>query len=151
MPRKNQCCGECVATKCSFNNKLYNIGELWKSDDNCTFFECSESIKGSSGDYVTSAQINKYSKACPPLGECPSNRITTKNCCQTCQLEPKLENKNSKTVFTYPGDQNNITFSSDTYLKHPCRRKCRQGQPALTCNYKFIVSNYNSQTVRDTN
>lgn len=145
MPRKNQCCGECVATKCSFNNKLYTIGEMWKSDDNCTFYECSESIKGSPGDSVTSAQINKYKKACPPLGECPSNRVTMKGCCQTCQLEiAKLESKNGKTLFTYPSEQNNITFSSDTYLKHPCRRKCRQDQVALICSYTFIVSNSNN-------
>lgn len=139
VSRKGQCCGECVPTKCSFNKRLYKIGEMWKSDDNCTFYECSKSRSGNEDDYVISAKINKYKKTCPPLGECPTNRIVIKDCCQTCQLDPKPANENQMSDFVHSTDRDSIIMSRDTYLNHPCRRKCRQGEPPKICNYTFMV------------
>lgn len=144
MPRKNQCCGECVATRCSFNNQLYGIGEMWKSDDNCTFFECSKTRTGTENDFIISAKINKYRKTCAPLGDCPKNRVIIKDCCEICRaLElpktPLPEHKNDTSDFVHPIDRNTEMFSRDTYMKHPCRRTCRRGEPPMICEYTFMV------------
>lgn len=113
---------------------------MWKSDDNCTYYECTKTVQKNEDDYVTSAKINKYKKSCPPLGECPSNRVTIKDCCQTCRIEPVQLDQKTKSEFVHPIDRNTELFSKETYAKHPCRRTCRQGAPPMTCEYTFIVS-----------
>lgn len=140
VKRKNQCCGECVATKCSHNRKLYAIGAIWKSDDHCTYFECTQVDKGHPDDGVKVAEISKYSKACPALGECPSNRITMRDCCQVCAVQPQANDESAKLNFVHPVEKYKVAFAHGTYRNHPCNRQCRQGRPSLTCFYKFIVS-----------
>lgn len=75
----DQCCGECVQTKCkSDNGTLYAVGEMWKSKDTCTFYECVErtSHKGVS--------VYSYRKSCAKLDDCPPHQIVTHDCCPTC-------------------------------------------------------------------
>lgn len=142
MHRKNQCCGECVATKCSFNKRLYKIGEMWKSEDNCTFYECGKSRSGPDDDYIVSAKINKYKKSCPPLAECPSSRILTKDCCKVCDTRSPATDRTmlaDTSDFVHPIDRNTDLFSRETYLNHPCRRECRKGAPPMACYYTFMV------------
>lgn len=139
--RKNQCCGECVATKCSYNNKLYEIGRTWKSDDNCTYLECTQVPQGNPDDRIMTAEISRYRKACPPLPECPSDRIQIQDCCQVCsETVNQLYSANARTNFIHPLQKYSVAYARATYRNHPCNRHCRQGKPALTCFYKFIVS-----------
>lgn len=145
MHRKNQCCGECVATKCSHNGRLYKIGETWKSSDNCTIYECGKSRSGTDDDYVISAKINKYEKSCPPLGDCSADQIVVRDCCKVCDTHPAtMTTTNSTTAdnsdFVHPVDRNTGLFDRDTYMAHPCRRECRKGAAPMQCHYTFMVS-----------
>lgn len=145
MHRKNQCCGECVATKCAFNGRLYKIGEMWKSNDNCTFYECGKSRSGTEDDYVISAKINKYQKACPPMEECQPSHVVVKDCCKVCDTTILVKDATTSTdnsEFVHPIDRNTDLFSRDTYIDHPCRRECRKGAPPMTCQYTFMVEWY---------
>lgn len=81
----NKCCGECVKTKCIADNKLYEIGENWYSDDNCTTFVCN----------IQDGQILITSEkpTCPDISSClPQNRYND-GCCEKCKLE-SLSQKN---------------------------------------------------------
>lgn len=146
VPKKGQCCGECVKKRCSFNNETYNIGDMWKSEDQCTFYECAESR---SGDGIVSAQITSYQKSCPPINNCPANRVLMRDCCPYCGLETKQQANSSLSDFIHAPDKYNKIFSRDTYLTHPCRRTCVKGEPPKECRYTFVVCfmNYSSSKI----
>lgn len=74
-----KCCGECVKTKCVVDNMLYEIGALWKSEDNCTTFTCN--IK----DEQT--YISSMMETCPDISKCPPLMRYRDGCCDKCRLE----------------------------------------------------------------
>ena len=78
MPSK--CCGECRKTKCVVDNKLYEIGEVWQSDDNCTTFSCD----------ITDSQIviSSMMPTCPDISACPPTKRYNDGCCEQCKMEP---------------------------------------------------------------
>lgn len=142
VPKKGQCCGECVRKRCTFGNKTYEIGEMWKSVDECTFYECS---KEQLEDDVVGAKMTSYKKSCPSVGNCPLNRIKTRNCCEYCESEVLAETeKGDSSDFVHPVDKYLEIMSKDTYLRHPCRRECVKGAQPMTCNYTFVVSTRNA-------
>lgn len=137
MPKKGQCCGECVRKRCTFNNKTYNIGDMWRSKDKCRFYECAGSpIAGE----IIEAKVISYQKACPKLGDCPPNQIYMKDCCSYCQVDQLPTNQSDLSDFVHAPDKYDAIMSRDTYLTHPCRRECISGAPAKTCEYTFVVS-----------
>lgn len=74
-----------MKTKCIADNKLYEIGEVWSSTDNCTTFECN--IK--EGQTL----ITSSTSTCPDISLCaPENRYSD-GCCEKCKLE-SLSQKN---------------------------------------------------------
>lgn len=137
MQRRGQCCGECVKRKCLFNNKLYNIGEMWKSVDNCAFHECSANRID---DDVEEAKISSFKKSCPVVKNCPTDRIVTKDCCPYCQINDNVARDTDKSEFIHSTDKYTSIMSHDTYMKHPCKRECVKGEPPKVCNYTFVVS-----------
>lgn len=137
MPKKGQCCGECVKKRCTFQNVTYEIGDMWKSEDQCTFYECA---KNQIDDGIVTAQITSYKKSCAAINNCPSNRLTIKDCCYFCQMESKsADNQNHISDFVHTPDKYLAIMSRDTYLQHPCRRECIKGAPPMICNYTFLV------------
>lgn len=74
---EGRCCGDCVQTKCkSDNGTVYDIGKMWRSADTCTFYEC---VLQNGHPIVSS-----YRKSCPPLRNCPKEKIELQNCCPVC-------------------------------------------------------------------
>lgn len=137
MPKKGQCCGECVRKRCTFNNQTYNIGDIWKSKDKCQFYECAGN---QFADDIIEAKVISYRKSCPKLNNCPSNEIYMKDCCSYCQIDQKPTNQTNLSDFVHDLERNNAIMSLDTYLKHPCRRECVAGAKPKICEYTFIVS-----------
>ena len=84
-PIPGKCCGECVKTKCIVDNKLYDIGQSWSSDDNCTKFECD--IKD--GETMISSMM----PTCPDISSCPILMRYKDGCCEKCKMET-LSQKN---------------------------------------------------------
>ncbi|KAL7040824.1 hypothetical protein ACKWTF_000531 [Chironomus riparius] len=84
-PIPGKCCGECVKTKCIVENKLYDIGQTWSSDDNCTTFECN--IKD--GETMISSMM----PTCPDISSCPILMRYKDGCCEKCKME-SLSQKN---------------------------------------------------------
>lgn len=81
----NQCCGECIKTKCIVDNKLYNFGEKWQNEnDNCTTFECDVN----DGQIV----IKSNKRTCPDISKCPSKKRTSDGCCEFCIQSESLKN-----------------------------------------------------------
>lgn len=75
-----QCCGECVQTKCKSNGRIHKVGDMWKSDDNCTFFECVLRPEG--------VRVSSYKKSCPPVtAGCPRHKIMVRECCSYCEQD----------------------------------------------------------------
>jgi hypothetical protein len=122
----NQCCGKCVQTKCSFNNNIHKVGDVWKSDDNCTFNECSL-------DADNKPSITSYRKSCPKLQPCHPNNIYIDDCCQYCNTTQK--NKEARVSSEHDVDIMNY----ETYKIHPCHRDCIDGAEPMTCSYTFVV------------
>lgn len=137
VPKKGQCCGECVRKHCTFGNNTYEIGEMWKSEDECTFYECSK--EHLDGD-VIGAKMTSYKKSCPSVGNCPSKQIKVRDCCEYCAPESSVTENEDFSDFVHPVDKYLEVMSKETYLKHPCRRECVNGAPSMTCNYTFVVS-----------
>ncbi|XP_059618869.1 uncharacterized protein LOC132263226 [Phlebotomus argentipes] len=126
-----QCCGQCVQTKCKFNDTLYNVGETWKSEDRCVLYECSKK--------EDTVLVSAYAKQCPKLPKCNKRDIYTKDCCQYC---------NPKHGAGFPAKQRSETDDEDynPYDQHPCKRECIDGSAPMTCRYKFIVEWYETMS-----
>lgn len=132
MPKDGQCCGECIQKHCVFQNQTYSPGDVWRSDDKCLFYECAEITDGNN----IGAKITSYKKACPNLGNCPSDQVYVKDCCAICKSVASTENEEANEFFT----NNDEIMSKDTYLNHSCRRECVKDASPQTCSYKFVVS-----------
>lgn len=78
-----KCCGECKQEKCVIDDKVFDVGATWYSNDNCTTFKCN--IFGK--QFVVSSSM----ATCPDLSECPKDQRYFKDCCEYCQ--PKVEDK----------------------------------------------------------
>lgn len=137
IPKQGQCCGECVRQRCTFENTTYVIGDMWKSSDKCQFYECSANIIA---DNITEAKIVSYRKSCPAVKDCPSKQIFMKDCCLYCALNQKPTDPAELDAFVHRGDKYDKEMSRDTYMQHPCRRKCAVGESPKVCEYTFVVS-----------
>lgn len=131
VQKKGQCCGECVKSRCSMNNATYEMGAMWKSADSCTFYECSSST----------AEITSYKKSCPVVQNCPSNRLTIKECCPYCESDSRPANEEQMDDFVHSPNKYTSIMSKETYRNHPCRRQCVKGAAPMMCNYTFLVGN----------
>lgn len=129
MQKKGQCCGECVKRRCSMNNETYQIGAMWKSSDQCTFFECS-----------ATADITSYRKSCPIVQNCPTHRLTIKDCCTYCELDARSPNEEQLADFVHSPNKYTSIMAKETYRNHPCRRECVDGAAPMICNYTFLVN-----------
>lgn len=135
--KKDECCGKCVPKRCHFKNQTYNIGDIWKSEDSCLFYECAESFVDN--DFGT--KILTFKKSCPALVKnCPPKEVYFKDCCPICKSSHHLKEGETSTFDFMNLNEKMHIFSRDTYLKHPCRRECVKNEAPKTCNYKFVVS-----------
>lgn len=139
VPKKGQCCGECVRKRCTFNNQTYEIGDMWKSKDKCRFYECAGN---QIAENIVEAKVISYQKSCPQNDNCPSNQIYIKDCCSYCQMEQGPKDQSRLSDFVHAPDKYNAIMSRDTYRQHPCRRECIKDAPPKTCNYTFVVSRF---------
>lgn len=134
--KEGQCCGECIQTHCLFNNQTYKPGDVWRSEDNCLFYECAEILD----EENVGVKVSSYKKACPELENCPPDQVVVRDCCPTCESIQMEANEVDGNFFT----NHDVTMSKDTYRNHPCRRECVENAPPKTCNYKFVVGFDNS-------
>lgn len=93
VAKEGQCCGECIQTKCRADGELYNVGNMWKSKDGCTFSECVQK-----GDSVS---ISSYKKTCPELKNCPKEKTYIKDCCSYCKTGKQLDDGMNRFTFQY--------------------------------------------------
>lgn len=85
--REGQCCGECVQTKCKAGAVIYDVGNMWKSEDGCTFFECVSRPS-------LSTVVSSYKKSCPSLPvNCQRHNIVVRDCCEYC-IDDSIIKKN---------------------------------------------------------
>ncbi|XP_031635309.1 laccase-1-like [Contarinia nasturtii] len=132
---KGECCGECVPKRCSYKNQTYNIGDIWKSNDSCLFYECVDDDVGT--------RIITFKKSCPTLKDCPTKKVVFEDCCPFCLRTKSHDYENDSDVFNILDlSEKDHHMSRDTYLKHPCRRECVKNAAPEICNYKFIVEWY---------
>lgn len=113
------------------------IGDMWKSNDKCQFYECTSNIIG---DNITEAKIVSYRKSCPTVKDCPSKQISMKDCCLYCENEQQPNDSIDLDAFVHRGDKYDEEMSRDTYMQHPCRRKCGVGESPKVCEYTFVVN-----------
>lgn len=72
-----ECCGQCIPGICfDQSGRKFNVGETWKSPDNCTINECIDD-----GREIV---ITSYQKTCPKLQNCPTSNIEIRECCSYC-------------------------------------------------------------------
>ncbi len=93
MVKDGQCCGECVQTKCRAEGEIYNVGDMWKSKDGCTFSECVWK-----GDSVS---VLSYKKTCPAVENCPKEKIFLKDCCSYCKSGKQAEDDGMNSLASY--------------------------------------------------
>lgn len=127
---EGQCCGKCVRSACQLDTKFYHVGESWKSEDNCTIYECSIT---ESGFY----QISSFQKSCPVLaGNCPKEYQYMSGCCLFCNETARKEKLEQG-----PGAKESLV-DPEVNEPHPCVRECTEGLEPLMCNYTFVVEWY---------
>lgn len=132
--KEKECCGECVRKRCTFGNKIYNIGDRWESRGNCRTYECA---KTSNGNKV---EVNIFSNqiSCPNIGNCSKNRVQYEDCCPHCDDGTSSDSTNKRNILRI-NENHDTLISRDTYINHPCRRECVKSY-TKTCTYKFVVS-----------
>ncbi|XP_073832591.1 multicopper oxidase 1 [Musca autumnalis] len=129
-PKNGTCCGECVRTKCRFDNQVYEIGSTWHNNVDCTLLECGQLPNGE-------PIINAYQKTCPELPKnCPADLIYVENCCQYCR-----EARQAPPVASVDVENEDI-WTEEYYRNHPCARECKVGEAPRTCHYTFVVEWY---------
>lgn len=95
----DKCCGECVQDKCVIDNKTYDIGAMWFTDDNCTSFKCAQL-----GNQLV---VTTSQPTCPDTSDCPIDQKYFEDCCERCKpiaedisewkkIPSYLANKNSQ-------------------------------------------------------
>ncbi|XP_067620744.1 uncharacterized protein Mco1 [Eurosta solidaginis] len=134
-PQPGSCCGECVRTKCRFNDTIHNLGQTWHSPDGCIMYECAPLQDA----LTVTAMINVFEKSCPPLPpDCPRRQVYVKDCCQQCgSSEITLARINEARA-----DEFNDIWTEEFYRNHPCARQCQQNAAPMTCTYTFVVEWY---------
>uniref|UniRef100_A0A1A9W9Z6 Uncharacterized protein n=1 Tax=Glossina brevipalpis TaxID=37001 RepID=A0A1A9W9Z6_9MUSC len=131
-PKKGSCCGECLRTKCLFQDEIYIIGQTWQNSEDCDYLECIASDQGE-------AYINKYPRKCPPLAkDCPPELIYSDNCCQYCQNQLQ----NSDRSLDDDDNNNEDIWTEEFYRRHPCARECQENEIPKLCRYTFLVEWY---------
>lgn len=83
--QQGECCGSCVAMACLSGEKKFGVGEIWKSEDNCTVNECIDTGKG--------LVVAAYKKNCPKLKNCPEGSIELRDCCPYCNYRNQNQRK----------------------------------------------------------
>lgn len=114
------------------NHTLYNVGDVWKSNDNCSMFEC----KPAPGNTTDPAVVSEFKKRCPENLGCDESDRYFADCCQHCRSPLSARG------FTYPTEETAKLLSRDTYRNHPCNRKCTPNENAKICNYTFRVLSF---------
>lgn len=84
IPR-GKCCGECKQEKCIIDDKVFEVGTTWHSNDNCTTFRCS--ILGK--QLAVSSSI----LTCPDLSDCPKEQHYFQDCCVRCKVKAEDKSK----------------------------------------------------------
>ncbi|XP_039951037.1 uncharacterized protein LOC120768422 [Bactrocera tryoni] len=137
-PQPGSCCGECVRTKCRFNDTVYDLGQTWHSPDGCTMYECAPLPERS----VVTPMINVFEKTCAPLPlDCPREQVYVKDCCQQC--------RGSETPMvrsTEMREQNGDIWTEEFNRNHPCARECQPNGDPMTCRYNFVVEWYETMS-----
>lgn len=132
-PEDGKCCGKCVRSGCQLTTKYYQVGESWKSDDNCTIFECSIT---ESGFY----QISSFQKSCPAFSEnCPKENQYVSGCCLYCN---ETLSKEKFVLYPHAPGAEVPFMDPDLYKSHPCVRDCTDGAAPKICSYTFVVEWY---------
>lgn len=131
-PDRDTCCGKCIHSGCQLERKFYQVGESWKSEDNCTIYECSIT---ESGLY----QISSFQKSCPTIENCSNENRYMKNCCEYCKESTKKE---KLVLYPHAPEAEVPAMDPDVYKSHPCIRDCTEGAPPKVCTYTFVVEWY---------
>nr|ANS71634.1 MCOI-like protein [Bactrocera dorsalis] len=137
-PQPGSCCGECVRTKCRFNDTVYELGQTWHSPDGCTMYECAPLPEHS----VVTPMINVFEKTCAPLPlDCPREQVYVKDCCQQCRGSETPMSRS-----TEMREQNGDIWTEEFYRNHPCVRECQPNADPMTCRYNFVVEWYETMS-----
>lgn len=147
-----QCCGQCVKTKCKFNNQLHGVGETWKSPDNCVMFECIRKVRLAKNHCKNTRIIERimfifqeegastvnYTKKCPPLPRmCKQENILIKDCCEYCNKSPVQKSKTASAKLFYFAS--NLITSPETPFQN-CSKSTKKNQPTRTHTKCILVS-----------
>ncbi|XP_036321487.1 uncharacterized protein LOC118735681 [Rhagoletis pomonella] len=136
------CCGECVRTKCRFNDTVYELGQTWHSPDGCTMYECAPLPAAS----IVTPIVNVYEKTCAPLpADCPRERVFVKDCCVQCRgTEADMARNSAASVELR--EENGDIWTEEFYRNHPCARECQPNAAPMTCHYTFVVEWYETMS-----
>ncbi|KAK6627245.1 hypothetical protein RUM44_009722 [Polyplax serrata] len=80
---KGKCCGHCVQVGCLTEDKIYNHGDVWDSNNGCAHHKC---VK-----VDDQFSISTIIESCPVIGDCPESEIYQDKCCLKCKI--RSENK----------------------------------------------------------
>ncbi|XP_039747124.1 hemocytin isoform X2 [Pararge aegeria] len=84
-PGVGVCCGHCVQDKCIVGDELKQLGESWKSPDNCTTYSCDGT--------VGQVSLTSSPELCPDVSDCAPENLVNQTCCQVCKLKPSDQSK----------------------------------------------------------
>ncbi|XP_053957339.1 uncharacterized protein LOC128862702 [Anastrepha ludens] len=137
-PQPGSCCGECVRTKCRFNDTVYDVGQMWHSADGCTMYECAPL----SGATDVTPLINVFEKTCPPLPlDCPREQVYVKDCCMQCRDSNGNMERSSSNSDSMRAERAEV-WNEEFYRNHPCVRECQPHAAPMTCSYTFVIEWY---------
>lgn len=86
------CCSICIQTKCVHDEAVYNLGDIWYSQDNCTSYKCIEL----NDKFV----VSSMQETCPDISACSASLKYFKGCCEYCKKEAEDQSK-LKCVYFY--------------------------------------------------
>lgn len=137
-PQPGSCCGECVRTKCRFNDTVYDLGQTWHSPDGCTMYECAPLPDRN----VVTPMVNVFEKTCAPLRlDCPREQVYVKECCQQCRGSEATMARSPEMR-----EESVDIWTEEFYRNHPCARECQPNGAPLTCRYTFVVEWYETMS-----
>uniref|UniRef100_W8B7R7 L-ascorbate oxidase n=1 Tax=Ceratitis capitata TaxID=7213 RepID=W8B7R7_CERCA len=141
-PQPGSCCGECVRTKCRFNDTIYDLGQTWHSPDGCTMYECAPLPDR----FTVTPMVNVFEKTCAPLPlDCPREQVYVKDCCQQCRgSEANMARNNVR--LPELREENGDIWTEEFYRNHPCARECQLNAAPMTCRYNFVVEWYETMS-----
>ncbi|XP_054084101.1 uncharacterized protein LOC105219789 [Zeugodacus cucurbitae] len=137
-PQPGSCCGECVRTKCRFNDTVYDLGQTWHSPDGCTMYECAPLPDRN----VVTPMVNVFEKTCAPLPhDCAREQVYVKDCCPLCRGKEAALPRAPEMR-----EQNGDIWTEEFYRNHPCARECQPNAAPMTCRYTFVVEWYETMS-----